>query len=319
MRLFLAGHNGMVGKAVLRRLRKIANIDVIVRNRDELDLLDQKKVFSFLKNNKPDAIIIAAARVGGILANNTFPADFIFQNLQLQNNLIHGAHLADVQKIIFLGSSCIYPRNACIPIKENMLLSGKLEPTNEPYALAKIAGLKMCESYNRQFGRDYRTLMPTNLYGPNDNFDPSSSHVIPGLIRKIDEAKLNTQKEVSVWGTGEPSREFLHVDDMASASLFILSMEKQVYNNITFPDQSHINVGSGSDIRIRDLSEMIKKIVGFDGKITFDPSKPDGTQRKLLDVGLLRSMGWEYSVELKEGLANTYQWYTKNRNKLRSV
>ena len=304
--IFVAGHKGMVGSAICRQLQKKSDVEIITRTRDELDLCDQRSVHEFMKSEKPDEIIIAAAKVGGIHANNTYPADFIYQNLQIQSNIIHSAHTNDVQKLLFLGSSCIYPRAVEQPMKEDALLTGILEPTNEPYAIAKIAGIKMCESYNRQHGRDYRSVMPTNLYGPGDNYHPENSHVVPALIRRFHEAKINNVDEVVVWGSGKPMREFLYVDDMAAASLFVHSLDQNVFMDYTRPMLSHINVGTGTDVTIKELSEAIKNVVGFSGKLSFDRSKPDGTSRKLMDVGLLANLGWNASVSLKSGLERSY-------------
>ena len=319
MRIFVAGHLGMVGSAICRSLEADGNNELITRSRAELDLTEQAEVLAFLKSEKPDAVVIAAARVGGIHANNTFPAEFIYQNLQIQNNLIHGAHLADVQRLVFLGSSCIYPKLAAQPMTEAVLLDGRLESTNEPYAVAKIAGIKMCESYNRQYGRDYRSVMPTNLYGPGDNFHPENSHVVPALIRRFHEAKLAGVDSVTIWGTGSPKREFLFVDDMADATIFVMRLDEVRFNEITEPTLSHINVGTGEDVTIRELAETIMRVVGFEGELHFDTSKPDGPPRKLLDVGLLDKLGWRYSVSLLQGLETAYQWFLDNEGKLRQV
>ena len=305
-RIFVAGHRGMVGSAICRQLQKKSDVEIITCNRDELDLCDQRAVHQFMKSAKPDEVILAAAKVGGIHANNTYPAEFIYQNLQIQNNVIHAAHTNDVQKLLFLGSSCIYPRAVEQPMKEDALLTGVLEPTNEPYAIAKIAGIKMCESYNRHYGRDYRSVMPTNLYGPGDNYHPENSHVVPALIRRFHEAKINKQDEVVVWGSGTPRREFLYVDDMAEASLFVHVLETETFLDATKPMLSHINIGTGSDVTITELSQTIKNVVGFSGKLVFDRSKPDGTPRKLMDVSLLTSLGWNASVPLKSGLERSY-------------
>ena len=305
-KIFVAGHGGMVGSAICRQLQKNSDVEIITRKRDELDLCCQIAVHEFMRSEKPDEVILAAAKVGGIHANNTYPAEFIYQNLQIQNNVIHAAHINDVQKLLFLGSSCIYPRQVHQPMREDALLTGALEPTNEPYAIAKIAGIKMCESYNRQYGRDYRSVMPTNLYGPGDNYHPENSHVVPALIRRFHEAKAKNYKEVVVWGSGAPMREFLFVDDMAAASLFVHSLEQSVLNECTMPSLSHINVGTGSDVTIKELADTIKKVIGFSGDLLFDQSKPDGTPRKLMDVSLLSNLGWRASVSLESGLESSY-------------
>ena len=305
-KIFVAGHRGMVGSAICRQLQKQADVEIITRTRDQLDLCDQHAVHAFMKSEKPDEVILAAAKVGGIHANNAYPAEFIYQNLQIQNNVIHAAHVNDVQKLLFLGSSCIYPRAVEQPMKEEALLTGVLEPTNEPYAIAKIAGIKMCESYNRQYGRDYRSVMPTNLYGPGDNYHPENSHVVPALIRRFHEAKLNNLDEVVVWGSGTPMREFLYVDDMAEASLFVHNLDTATLLDATEPMLSHINVGTGTDVTIRELAETVKKVVQFKGSLVFDSTKPDGTPRKLMDVNLLLNLGWKASVSLKLGLELSY-------------
>lgn len=305
-KLFVAGHKGMVGSAICRRLEGVRNIKIIKLSRSELDLCDQHQVFNFFKSERPDEVIIAAAKVGGINANSRYPAEFIYQNLQLQTNIIHASHINDVNKLLFLGSSCIYPKCSKQPIKETELLSGLLEPTNEPYAIAKIAGIKMCESYNRQFGRDYRSIMPTNLYGPCDNYHPENSHVVPALIRRFHEAKVKRLKSVNVWGTGMPKRDLLYVDDMADACLHLLSLDKTSFSTNTQPTCSHVNVGSGEEISIIDLATIISNVVGFGGKINFDTSKPDGVKKKKLDVTLAQSLGWKKRVSLTKGLHNTY-------------
>lgn len=305
-KIFVAGHSGMVGSAICRQLQEKTDVDIITRSRGELDLCDQLAVHEFMQSVKPDEVILAAAKVGGIYANNTYPAEFIYQNLQMQNNVINAAHLNDVQKLLFLGSSCIYPRHAKQPMREDALLTGVLEPTNEPYAIAKIAGIKMCESYNRQYGRDYRSLMPTNLYGPGDNYHPENSHVVPALIRRFHEAKEKNYKEVVVWGSGAPKREFLFVDDMAVASLFLHSLNQNDLIEHSGSTLSHINVGTGSDVTIKELAEIIKNVVGFTGEIIFDLNKPDGTPRKLMDISLLTNLGWTASVSLKSGLKRSY-------------
>jgi GDP-L-fucose synthase len=317
-KIFVAGHRGMVGSAICRQLQKQADVEIITRTRDELDLCDQSVVHAFLKSEKPDEVILAAAKVGGIHANNTYPAEFIYKNLQIQSNVIHAAHVNDVQKLLFLGSSCIYPRAVEQPMKEDALLTGVLEPTNEPYAIAKIAGIKMCESYNRQYGRDYRSVMPTNLYGPGDNYHPENSHVVPALIRRFHEAKLNKQDEVVVWGSGKPKREFLYVDDMAEASLFVHNLSIETLLDATEPMLSHINVGTGTDVTIRELAETVKDVVEFKGELIFDSTKPDGTPRKLMDISLLLNLGYKASVSLKSGLELSYQDFIKqlSENKL---
>ena len=310
-KIFLAGHNGMVGKSIHKALKSDTNIEIIVRSKDELNLCNQDDVKNFFLKEKPAEVIIAAAKVGGIYANSTFPADFIYENLQIQNNIIHSAHISDIQKILFLGSSCIYPKYAKQPITEEELLTGVLEPTNEAYAIAKIAGIKMCESYNIQYQRDYRSIMPTNLYGPGDNYDKNNSHVVPALLRRFHEAKVNNLAEVKVWGSGKPKREFLYVDDMASASLFVHNLPKDLYKLKTSPSISHINVGSGNDISISDLAYEIKNVVGFNGKIRFDKTKPDGTPRKLMSSNLIKSLGWESKISLLDGLKTTYKFFLK--------
>jgi GDP-L-fucose synthase len=306
-KIFVAGHNGMVGRGICLELKKQSDVKVITRTRKELDLCNQIAVLEFMKLEKPDEIILAAAKVGGIHANNTYPADFIYQNLQIQNNVINAAHLNDVQKLLFLGSSCIYPRQIQPPIREDALLTGILEPTNEPYAIAKIAGIKMCESYNRQYGRDYRSVMPTNLYGPGDNYNIENSHVIPALIRRFHEAKENNIDKVVVWGTGTPKREFLFVDDMVEASLFVHNLDIELYAHMVQPMNSHINVGVGTDVTIKELAEAIKTIVGFKGLLTFDNSKPDGIPQKLMDVEVLNNLGWKAKTLLIDGLQKSYQ------------
>jgi GDP-L-fucose synthase len=316
-KIFVAGHKGMVGSAICRQLENDSDVQVLTASRDELDLLSQSAVQDFLNREKPDAVILAAAKVGGIHANNEYPAQFIYENLQIQNNIIHGSHLADVQSLLFLGSSCIYPKMAEQPMAEDALLSGKLEPTNEPYAIAKIAGIKMCESYNRQYGRDYRSVMPTNLYGPGDNFHPNNSHVLPALMLRFHEAKINGDREVVVWGSGEPKREFLHVDDMAWASIFVMGLSEDAYHSGTTSMQSHINVGSGKDVSIAELASMIARVVGYEGQISFDTSKPDGSPRKLMNVYLLKSLGWKPQIDLMPGLEQTYGWFVDNQNSLR--
>ena len=316
-KIFVAGHRGMVGSAICRQLQKHADVEIITRMRDELDLCNQPAVHEFMKSEKPDEVILAAAKVGGIHANNTHPAEFIYQNLQIQNNVIHAAHMNDVQKLLFLGSSCIYPRAVEQPMKESALLTGVLEPTNEPYAIAKIAGIKMCESYNRQYGRDYRSVMPTNLYGPGDNYHPENSHVVPALIRRFHEAKENKQDEVVVWGSGTPMREFLYVDDMAEASLFVHTLDQDKYLENTEPMLSHINVGTGIDVTVKELAENVMDVVGFLGKLVFDKSKPDGTMRKLMDLERLGFLGYIAPTSLRSGLELAYADFLENAYSLR--
>lgn len=311
MRIYVAGHRGMVGGAISRKLRE-RGAEVITRTHAELDLTDQAAVRAFFANEKPDGVVLAAAKVGGIHANNTYPADFIYENLMIEANVIHQAYARGVQRLLFLGSSCIYPRAVEQPMREDALLTGVLEPTNEPYAVAKIAGIKLCESYNRQYGTDYRSVMPTNLYGPGDNFHPENSHVMPALIRRFHEAAVNGAKEVVIWGTGKPWREFLHVDDMAEASLFVFNLDKKTYEANTQPMLSHINVGYGEDVTISDLAQLVAAVTGFTGRIAFDASKPDGTMRKLMDSRRLTAMGWKPSVALSEGVKETYAWFLAN-------
>lgn len=312
-KIYVAGHRGMVGSAIVRRLQAQGGVEVITRTHAELDLIDQQAVAAFMAEQKPDVVILAAARVGGILANNNYPADFIYDNLMIECNVIHQAFRAGVKSLLFLGSSCIYPKFAEQPMREDALLTGILEPTNEPYAIAKIAGIKLCESYNRQHGVDYRSVMPTNLYGPYDNFHPENSHVVPAMIRRFHEAKLNGAAEVAVWGTGTPMREFLHVDDMAEASLFVMDLDAATYNTHTKPMLSHINVGTGTDVTIRELAETVARVVGYEGRIVFDTSKPDGTPRKLMDVSTLANMGWRAKVGLEAGLQDAYRWFLEHQ------
>ncbi|WP_391528179.1 GDP-L-fucose synthase family protein [Photorhabdus akhurstii] len=316
-RVFVAGHCGMVGSSIFRQLAIRDDVELIVRTHNELDLSRQVAVEAFFDTEQIDEVYIAAAKVGGIHANNTYPAEFIYENLVMECNVIHAAHLAGVQKLLFLGSSCIYPKLAQQPIAESALLTGTLESTNEPYAIAKIAGIKLCESYSRQYSRDYRSVMPTNLYGENDNFHPENSHVIPALMRRFHEAKIRGDKEVVVWGSGNPMREFLHVDDMAAASIHIMELPLSVYQIHTKPMLSHINVGTGEDCTIREVAETIANIVGFTGVITFDSNKPDGTPRKLMDVSRLARLGWRYHINLKSGLQMTYQWFLEHQNDFR--
>lgn len=317
-KVFVAGQNGMAGSAIVRQLSQQVGIEIITRSRSELDLCNQQAVADFFASNQIDEVYLAAAKVGGIIANNTYPADFIYQNLMIECNIIHSAHSAGIQKLLFLGSSCIYPKLAEQPMTEAALLTGLLEPTNEPYAVAKIAGIKLCESYNRQYGRDYRSVMPTNLYGINDNFHPENSHVIPALIRRFHEAKLANAAEVVAWGTGKPMREFLYVDEMAAASIYVMDLAQTIYQQHTQPMLSHINVGTGVDCTIRELVETVAKVVGYQGHIEFDSSKPDGAPRKLMDVSRLKQLGWQAQVSLEQGLQQTYQWFLQNQHNFRA-
>jgi GDP-L-fucose synthase len=305
-RIYVAGHNGLVGSAIVRTLRAQGHTNIVTRSHQELELTDQQQVREFFRNENIDQVYLAAAKVGGIHANNTYPADFIYDNMMVQANVVHEARANGVQKLLFLGSSCIYPRMAPQPIKEEYLMSGTLEPTNEPYAMAKIAGIKLCESYNRQYGTDYRSVMPTNLYGPGDNYHPENSHVIPALMRRFHEAKLSNAPEVVIWGSGKPMREFLYVDDMAAASVHVMNLDHDTYTRYTDPMHSHINVGTGEDVTIADLARLVGEVVGYKGRIGFDTSKPDGTPRKLLDVSKLKRLGWQASTSLPEGLTRAY-------------
>ncbi|SDA36965.1 GDP-L-fucose synthase [Sphingomonas sp. NFR15] len=318
MRIYVAGHRGMVGGAIARKLCE-RGVEVITRTHAELDLTDQTAVRAFFASEKPDGVVLAAAKVGGIYANNTYPADFIYENLMIEANVVHQAYAAGVQRLLFLGSSCIYPRAVEQPMREDALLTGVLESTNEPYAVAKIAGIKLCESYNRQYGTDYRSVMPTNLYGPGDNFHPQNSHVMPALIRRFHEAARAEADEVLIWGTGTPRREFLHVDDMAEASLFVFDLDKQRYEANTEPMLSHINVGFGEDVTIAELAHMIGEVTGFEGRIAFDTEKPDGTMRKLMDSSRLNAMGWKPRVALAEGIHETYQWFLDHHEAARTA
>ena len=309
-KIYVAGHRGMVGSAIVRNLQAKGFTNVVTRTHSELDLTNQAAVEVFFRAERPDQVYLAAAKVGGIHANNTYPAEFIYDNLMVQNNVIHQAFVHGVKKLLFLGSSCIYPKLAPQPMSEDALLTGKLESTNEPYAIAKIAGIKMCESYNRQYGAshgvDYRSVMPTNLYGPGDNYHPENSHVIPALIRRFHEAKVSNAPEVVIWGTGTPKREFLYVDDMAAASIFVMELDKKIYDQHTEPMQSHINVGFGSDVTIAELAHAVGEAIGYQGKIRFDTSKPDGSPRKWMDSGRLNQLGWAAKVPLQQGLSNAY-------------
>ena len=317
-KIYVAGHRGMVGSAIVRELTRKGHTNLIYRTHQELDLTNQAAVKHFFETEKPDEVYLAAARVGGIHANNTYPAEFIYDNLMVQNNVIHQAFVSGVKKLLFLGSSCIYPKLVPQPMAEDALLTGKLEPTNEPYAIAKIAGIKLCESYNRQYGIshgiDYRSVMPTNLYGPGDNYHSENSHVIPALIRRFHEATVSNVPEVVIWGTGTPRREFLYVDDMATASVFVMELDKEIYAQQTDPMQSHINVGFGSDVSIAELAKVVGEAVGYEGKIRFDPSKPDGSPRKWMDSSKLNTLGWNPTTKLKQGLIKAYENYLNTQN-----
>jgi len=311
-KIYIAGHCGLVGSAIVRQLKSRGFTNLLMRTHKELDLTNQVSVQTLFKNEQPDYVVLAAGKVGGIYANNTYPADFIYQNIMIEANIIHAAYEYKVKRLLFLGSTCIYPKAVEQPMREDAILTNTLEPTNEPYALAKIAGIKLCESYNRQHGTDFRSVMPTNLYGINDNFHLENSHVIPALMRRFHEAKMKNDSEVTVWGTGNSMREFLYVDDMAAASLFVLELDKQMYQANTKPMLSHINIGTGMDITIREMAETMKQVVGFKGRLIFDTAKPDGSPRKLIDVTRLSDLGWEYTTKLKEGLEKTYKWYLSN-------
>ena len=318
LKVFVAGHKGMVGSALFRLLKK-KDFELIVMDKSKLNLLSQNQVQNFFENNKIDQVYLAAAKVGGIYANNNYPAEFIYENILIQSNVIHSAFLNGVKKLLFLGSSCIYPKNSNQPINEKELLTGKLEPTNEPYAIAKIAGIKMCESYNRQYGKshgiDFRSIMPTNLYGPGDNYHPENSHVIPGLIYRFHNAKINNLSKVKIWGTGNSKREFLYVDDMAKASIHLMNLKKTTFDKFISPMSSHINVGSGKDLTIKKLAEEIRSVVGYKGKIHFDTNKPDGVPRKFLDSERINKLGFYPKINLKDGLVKTYKYYLKTYEK----
>ena len=311
-KIYIAGHSGLAGSAIVRQLESRGFTNLLMRTHKELDLTNQTQVQNFFQQEKPDYVILAAAKVGGIHANNTYPADFIYQNMMIEANIINSAYENKVKRLLFLGSTCIYPKAVEQRMREDALLTGILEATNEPYALAKIAGVKLCESYNRQYNTDFRSVMPTNLYGINDNFHQEDSHVIPALMRRFHEAKVKQEPEVVVWGTGNAMREFLYVDDMAEASLFVLGLNQKTYQDITKPMLSHINIGTGKEVTIREMAETMKDIVDFGGKITFDDTKPEGSLRKLIDVSLLSSIGWQYKTDLKLGLEKTYEWYQVN-------
>jgi GDP-L-fucose synthase len=315
-KIYIAGHRGLVGSAIVRQLKSRGFTNLLMRTHKELDLTNQAQVQAFFEQEKPNYVILAAAKVGGIHANNTYPADFIYQNMMIEANVINSAYENKIKRLLFLGSTCIYPKAVEQPMCEDALLTDVLEPTNEPYALAKIAGIKLCESYNRQYGTDFRSVMPTNLYGINDNFHSENSHVIPALMSRFHEAKINNDAEVVVWGTGNAMREFLYVDDMAQASLFVLELDEKTYKANTQPMLSHINVGTGKDTTIREMAEVMKQVVGYEGELTFDTTKPNGAQRKLIDITRLKTMGWVYNISLKEGLKETYKWYLKNKGSL---
>lgn len=317
MNIFIAGHNGMVGSAILRRLELEDKYNVITCSRKELNLLNQSEVYTFLGDHKIQQIYLAAAKVGGIHANDTYRADFIYENLEIQNNIISGAHLNNIDKLLFLGSSCIYPKLCDQPIKEEYLLSGPLEPSNEPYAIAKIAGIKLCESFNRQYQRDYRCIMPTNLYGQNDNFHEENSHVIPALIKKFSNAVLSGEKTVEIWGSGRAKREFLHVDDLAEGCIFYMNIEKELLSSFFEKNISHINIGSGKDIEIIELAKIIQDISNFKGELVLNKQMPDGTPQKVLDISKIKELGWENKISLREGLENTYSWFEDNRDNIK--
>ncbi|MBF0137599.1 MAG: GDP-L-fucose synthase [Magnetococcus sp. DMHC-1] len=316
-RIFIAGHAGMTGTAIMRTLREQGFHNLITRTHGELDLVDQQAVRAFFQNEKVDHVVLCAGKVGGIWANNTYPAEFIYQNLMIEANVIHEAYRAGVERLVFLGSACIYPKHAPVPIREEDLLTGMLEPTNEPYALAKISGIKLCESYNRQYGTRYRAVMPTNLYGPFDNFHPRNSHVLPALLRKFHQARLEARPVVEIWGSGRPRREFLYVDDMAAATVFVMQVSDDRFGASAGPGCCFLNVGSGRDVAIGEVAELIKQTVGYAGELRFDPNQPDGTPRRLLDVAKLADLGWRAEVSLAEGLRRTYQWFLENQGHLR--
>lgn len=318
-KIWVAGHQGMVGSALVRLLQQDKNNEVITVSRQKLDLSQQRAVLDFFEQQQFDQVYLAAAKVGGIYANQHYPADFIYQNLMIQNNVIHAAHLTNVQKLLFLGSSCIYPKFAVQPIKEEALLTGYLESTNEPYAIAKIAGIKLCESYNRQYERDYRSVMPTNLYGIHDNFHDQNSHVIPALIQRIHTAKVTNQKQVEIWGTGQVKREFLYVDDMVAACVHVMNTPLEQYQQVTTTMQSHLNIGTGEEVTIQILAQLICEVIGYQGQLSFNPQKPDGTPRKVLDISRLHRLGWQYQISLKQGLKQTYSWYLKHQGQLRNI
>ena len=311
-KIYIAGHTGLVGSSIVSQLEAKGFSNLIMHTHKDLDLTNQANVQNFFDKAKPDYVILAAAKVGGIYANSTYPADFIYENTMIETNIIHSAFINKVKRLLFLGSTCIYPKFVAQPMKEEALLTNTLEPTNEPYALAKILGIKLCESINRQHGTDFRSVMPTNLYGINDNFHEENSHVIPGLIRRFHDAKINNDEDVTVWGSGNAMREFLYVDDMAEASLFVLEVDKEIYQAHTSPMISHVNIGSGKDVTISELANIIKEVVGFNGKLFFDSSKPDGPPRKLIDISRISNMGWTHKTGLKEGLQKTYKWFLKN-------
>ena len=311
-KIYVAGHRGLVGSAIIRELQSKGFTNLITRTHNEIDLTNQHSVKTFFNEEKPEYVILAAAKVGGIHANENYPADFIYENMMIQTNVINSAYENNVKRLLFLGSTCIYPKKVVQPMREDSLLTGYLEPTNEPYAIAKISGIKLCESYNRQYNTDFRSVMPTNLYGPNDNYHPENSHVIPALIRKIHEAKEKNIEEVIIWGSGNARREFLYVEDLADAAIYLLKLDKKIYQKQSLDMLSHINIGSGVDISIRSLALTIKKIVGYKGQLSFDLTRPDGPARKLLDVSRLSRMGWNYKVSLEKGLEKTYKWYLKN-------
>ncbi|TXH54105.1 MAG: GDP-L-fucose synthase [Bacteroidia bacterium] len=318
-KIFVAGHQGMVGSALMRLLQQDTHHDIITVSRQDVDLCNQQAVFDFFQQQQFDQIYLAAAKVGGIYANQHYPAEFIYQNLMIQNNVIHAAHQTHVQKLLFLGSSCIYPKFAEQPIQEEALLTGYLESTNEPYAIAKIAGIKLCESYHRQYGRDYRSVMPTNLYGIHDNFHDQNSHVIPALIQRIHTAKMTGQKQVEIWGTGQAKREFLYVDDMAAACIYVMNTPLEQYQHVTTAMQSHLNIGTGEEVTIQALAQLMCEVIGYEGKLIFNLEKPDGTPRKVLDISRLHQLGWRHQISLKQGLKHTYLWYLNHQGQLRSV